>query len=99
MGGAGAIAAAANLCTERFVAMLAAGAQGDVATARPHAEALLALCFALFAEPNPAVIKALLHREGLIPTPDVRLPLSNATRAAVEQALAAFEAARAPAGG
>lgn len=99
MGGAGAIAAAANLCTERFVAMLAAGAQGDVATARPHAEALLALCSALFAEPNPAVIKALLHREGVIPTPDVRLPLSNATSAAVEQALTAFEAARAPAGG
>jgi 4-hydroxy-tetrahydrodipicolinate synthase len=99
MGGAGAIAAAATLHTDRFAAMLAAGAQGDVATARPHAEALLELCFALFAEPNPAVVKALLHHEGLIPTPDVRLPLGNATPAALERAIAAFEAARLPAGG
>lgn len=99
MGGAGAIAAAANLCTDRFAAMLAAGAAGDLATARPHAEALLALVFALFAEPNPAVIKALLHREGLIPTPDLRLPLGNATAAVVDAAAAALEAARAPVGG
>jgi len=99
MGGAGAIAAAANLCTDRFAAMLAAGAEGDVATSRPHAEALLPLTFALFAEPNPAVIKAVLHREGLIPTPDVRLPLGNATPGAVEAAIAAVEAARAPVGG
>ncbi|HMH94327.1 MAG TPA: hypothetical protein VK586_24995 [Streptosporangiaceae bacterium] len=29
----------------------------------------------LFAEPNPAVIKAVLHAQGRIPTPAVRLPL------------------------
>jgi len=28
-----------------------------------------------FAEPNPTVIKAVLHAQGRIPTPDVRLPL------------------------
>jgi 4-hydroxy-tetrahydrodipicolinate synthase len=94
MGGAGAIAAAAHLCTERFVAMLAAGAAGDVATGRAHAEALLGLVGALFAEPNPAVIKALLHAEGRIPTPDVRLPLVNAAPASLQRAREALAAAR-----
>jgi 4-hydroxy-tetrahydrodipicolinate synthase len=94
MGGEGAIAASAHLCTERVVAMLAAGAAGDVATGRPHAEALLPLVEALFAEPNPAVIKALLHAEGRIPTPDVRLPLTAATPAALQRAQAAYAAAR-----
>src|SRR3954451_16536176 len=98
MGGDGAISAAGHLCTERFVAMLAAGAAGDVATGRPHAEALLALVGALFAEPSPAVIKALLHAEGRIPTPDVRLPLLNATPAAVERARGVLRAARSAGG-
>jgi 4-hydroxy-tetrahydrodipicolinate synthase len=94
MGGKGAIAASSHLCTERVVAMLAAGAAGDVATGRPHAEALLGLAVALFAEPSPAVIKALLHAEGRIPTPDVRLPLAAATPAALQHAQAAYAAAR-----
>ncbi len=88
MGASGAIAASANLCTQRFVAMVEHGLAGEVAPGRAHAEALLPLVRALFAEPSPAVIKALLHAEGRIPTPDVRMPLSNASAAAVEQALA-----------
>src|SRR4051794_25185894 len=94
MGGAGAIAASAHLCTERFVAMLAAGAAGDVAAGRPHAEALLPLVGALFAEPSPAVLKAVLHAEGRIATPDVRLPLVNAGLESVQRARAALAAAR-----
>jgi len=88
MGAPGAIAASANLCTGRFVAMIEHGLAGEVAPGRAHAEALLPLVRALFAEPSPAVIKALLHAEGRIPTPDVRMPLSNASAAAVERALA-----------
>jgi 4-hydroxy-tetrahydrodipicolinate synthase len=94
MGGAGAIAASSHLHTERTVAMLAAGAAGDVAAGRPHAEALLPLVQALFAEPSPGVIKALLHAEGRIPTPDVRLPLMPASPAALDRARVAFAAAR-----
>lgn len=37
------------------------------------------LAAALFRAPNPAVVKALLHAHGRIPTPDVRLPLLPAT--------------------
>jgi 4-hydroxy-tetrahydrodipicolinate synthase len=99
MGGKGAIAAAGHLATERFAAMLAAGADGDVPTGRAHAEALLPLILALFAEPNPAVVKAVLHAEGRIPTPDVRLPHANASAAAVERARAALAAASAAVGG
>lgn len=88
MGAPGAIAASANLCTQRFVSMVEHGLAGEVAPGRAHAEALLPLVRALFAEPSPAVIKALLHAEGRIPTADVRMPLSNASTAAVQHALA-----------
>lgn len=89
MGAAGAIAASANLDTNRFVAMIDHGLAGEVTPGRKHAEALLPLVRALFAEPSPAVIKALLHAQGRIPTPDVRMPLSNASATAVQRALAA----------
>jgi 4-hydroxy-tetrahydrodipicolinate synthase len=86
MGGAGAIAASANLCTRHFCDMIARGLRGDIAGARPIAEALLPLVAALFAEPSPAVIKAGLHRLGLIPTADVRMPLSPASAAGAARA-------------
>jgi 4-hydroxy-tetrahydrodipicolinate synthase len=44
---------------------------------------------ACFAEPNPAVFKAVLHAQGRIPTPDVRLPLLAASAGARDRALAA----------
>lgn len=90
MGGAGAIAASANVATDRFVAMIECGLAGKVDEGRALAEALLPLAKALFAEPNPAVIKGVLHAQGAIPTPDVRLPMTPASPAAVERALAAL---------
>jgi 4-hydroxy-tetrahydrodipicolinate synthase len=93
MGGAGAIAASANLCTSRFVEMIDCGLRGDVEAGRRHSEALLPLVQALFAEPSPAVIKAALHAEGRIPTPGVRMPLGHASPEATERARAAVAAA------
>ncbi len=90
MGGAGAIAASANVCTGQFAAMIAHGVRGDVAGGRPLAEMLLPLVGALFAEPSPAVIKAVLHALGRIPTPDVRMPLSPASADAAARALDAL---------
>ena len=87
MGAPGAIAASANLYTRRFVTMIERGLAGEVTPGRALAEALLPLVRALFAEPSPAVIKALLHAEGRIPTADVRMPLSNASATAVKRAL------------
>jgi 4-hydroxy-tetrahydrodipicolinate synthase len=89
MGATGAIAASANLATERFVQMIDDGLAGRVEPGRVNAEALLPFTVALFAEPSPAVIKAVLHADGRIPTPDVRMPLANASSGAVAAALAA----------
>jgi 4-hydroxy-tetrahydrodipicolinate synthase len=89
MGGVGAIAAAAHLCTARFVAMVECALAGKLDDGRAHAEALLPMIQAGFSEPNPAVFKAVLHAQGRIATPDVRMPLANASAAAVERCLAA----------
>jgi 4-hydroxy-tetrahydrodipicolinate synthase len=81
LGGAGAIAASAHFQTGRFARLIRDQSPADAA-------ALLPLVLALFAEPNPAVIKALLYREGRIATPDVRLPLANASPAALDAVMA-----------
>jgi 4-hydroxy-tetrahydrodipicolinate synthase len=93
MGGSGAVAASSHLCTRRFVEMIDCGLAREVGEGRAHAEALLPLVLALFAEPSPAVIKAVLHAQGRIPTPHVRMPLADASPAAAERAVAAAAAA------
>jgi 4-hydroxy-tetrahydrodipicolinate synthase len=93
MGGAGAICASAHVCTDRFVAMIECGLAGKVDDGRAHAEALLPVVQACFAEPNPAVFKGVLHAQGRIPTPNVRLPLVDASAPSVDAALAAIAAA------
>jgi 4-hydroxy-tetrahydrodipicolinate synthase len=92
MGGAGAIAASANVATEYYAAMIDAGLAGDVSAARPMAEALLPVTLALFAEPSPAVIKAVLHAEGKLASARVRMPLADASVQARERALTALGA-------
>jgi 4-hydroxy-tetrahydrodipicolinate synthase len=86
MGARGAIAASAHLCTERFATLVAAAADGRIDEAREHAEALLPLVLALFAEPSPAVLKAMLHEAGRIATPAMRMPLQAASPAGLERA-------------
>ena len=92
MGGAGAIAASANVATDRYAQMIDAGLAGDIVQGRRVAEALLPLTLALFAEPSPAVIKAVLHTQGKISSPRVRMPLADASTTALDQALAALNA-------
>jgi len=93
LGGMGAISASAHVCSERFAAMIECGLAGKVDEGRRHHEALLPVVRACFAEPNPAVFKGVLHAQGRIPTPDVRLPLVNASAGAVERALEAIRRA------
>ena len=93
LGGAGAICASAHLCTDRFVAMIECALAGKVEEGRAHHEALLGVVTAGFAEPNPAVFKGVLHAQGRIPTPDLRLPMTAASAASVDRALAAVAAA------
>ncbi len=93
MGGSGAICASSHVCTERFVAMIECGLAGKLEDGRTHAEALLPVVQACFAEPNPSVFKGVLHAQGRIPTPDLRAPLTNASPDSVDRALAAIAAA------
>jgi 4-hydroxy-tetrahydrodipicolinate synthase len=93
LGAVGTIAASSHLCTERFVAMVECGLVAKHEDGRAHEEALLPVIRTGFAEPNPAVFKGVLHAQGRIPTPDLRLPMTNASPAAVEACLAAVDAA------
>ncbi|MEU9074170.1 dihydrodipicolinate synthase family protein [Kitasatospora sp. NPDC048538] len=88
LGAAGGILASAHLATARFVELAAAWRAGDAARARELGHRLTGLALAAFAAPNPAVTKGVLHAQGRIPTPDVRLPLLPAGRAEVDTALA-----------
>ncbi|MEX0754180.1 MAG: 4-hydroxy-tetrahydrodipicolinate synthase [Actinomycetota bacterium] len=92
LGASGAIAASAHVCTERFVDMVECGMAGKVEEGRSHHEELLPVVAACFAEPSPAVFKAVLHAQGVIPTPDVRLPLVAASAEALERALHSIDA-------
>ncbi|MFJ9947483.1 dihydrodipicolinate synthase family protein [Kitasatospora sp. NPDC091207] len=87
LGAAGGILASAHLATARFVELAAAWERGDVPRARALGHRLTALTVAAFAAPNPAVVKGVLHAQGRIPTPDVRLPLLPAGPAEVARAL------------
>jgi 4-hydroxy-tetrahydrodipicolinate synthase len=79
MGGAGAIAAAAHVCTPAFVTMVDAALAGDVPTATALAHALLPVVDAGFAEPNPAAWKAALHATAEIAAPALRAPMTPAS--------------------
>jgi 4-hydroxy-tetrahydrodipicolinate synthase len=90
LGGTGAIAASAHVCTERFVKMIDCALSGKVEDARAHHEKLLRVVMAGFAEPNPAVWKGVLNKQGRIASPAVRAPMTDASEAAIERCLAAI---------
>lgn len=80
LGGSGAIAATAHVHTERFVRVLQRLGQGELAQARTHWRPLPPLIEALFGEPNPGPLKALLAHQGLIQN-ELRAPMTPATSA------------------
>lgn len=86
LGAHGGILASAHLATRQYAGLATAWSAGDAATAQGLGRRLAPLSAALFAEPNPAVIKAVLHAQGRIPTPDVRLPLLPAAPASLATA-------------
>jgi 4-hydroxy-tetrahydrodipicolinate synthase len=90
LGASGAVLASAHLCTGEFAELIAAWRGGQQARARALGHRLVPLSAALFAEPNPTIIKAVLHAQGRIPSAAVRLPLLAAGRAAASAALAAL---------
>jgi 4-hydroxy-tetrahydrodipicolinate synthase len=87
LGAAGAILASAHLCTSDFAGLVRAWQGGNARPGRALAHRLVPLSAALFAEPNPVVIKGVLHAQGKIPSPAVRLPLLPARPDTVQAAL------------
>ncbi|WMY10583.1 4-hydroxy-tetrahydrodipicolinate synthase [Paraburkholderia phenoliruptrix] len=89
LGGSGAIAASAHVRTEQFVALYRALAAGALQEGRRIFHTLVPLIHALFAEPNPAPVKAWLASQGLI-RDELRLPMTRASTTLAER-LAAWE--------
>ena len=96
MGAVGTISAAAHLCTERFVAMIECGLAGKIEDGRAHAEALLPVIRAAYVDPNPAIFKGVLHAQGRIASPAVRLPLTNGSADGIRRCLDAVAHASHP---
>ena len=99
-GGAGGILAGAHIRPELFVALVEHHRAGRVDEARRLAHALAPLAALLFAEPNPAPVKALLAEAGHIgeQTRAPILPVTESLRrrlAAAVQTLESVEADRA----
>jgi 4-hydroxy-tetrahydrodipicolinate synthase len=86
LGADGAILASAHVRTAEFARLVSLWQDGLAVDARTLGHRLAPLSAALFAEPNPAVIKAVLHRLGEIPSPAVRLPLLSASGPAADEA-------------
>ena len=76
-GGDGGILAASHLMTERFIEVGRRFDANDVAGARAAWAPLAQFVPLLFAEANPMPIKYLLWRQGLIASPECRLPLTK----------------------
>jgi len=76
-GAEGGILAASHVMTERFVEVGRRFAANDVVGARAAWAPLALLVPLLFAEANPMPIKYLLWRQGLIASPECRLPLTR----------------------
>ncbi len=78
LGCTGAIAASAHVETERFVQLIRLLQEGHLAQARAAWHPLVPVIEAMFAEPNPASIKAALAQAGWIKN-ELRAPMMRAT--------------------
>lgn len=78
-GADGAILASAHVKTAEFAAIRQAVLADDHRGARQLWGELIGLVRLLFAEPNPAAIKHWLWREGLIASPELRMPMMPAS--------------------
>lgn len=87
LGGTGAIAASGHVHTARLVALMQHVLRGELAAAQTLWRPLQPLIEALFAEPNPAPVKALLAQQGLMQA-DLRAPMTAASQALTERLVA-----------
>lgn len=96
-GAEGGILAATHVRTGEFAAVRDLLAAGDQAGALRAWRALAQVPELLFQEPNPAPIKHWLWREGLIDSPELRLPMTGVSEGLAARIDAAMQARRAAA--
>ena len=94
-GADGGILATAHLRTEGFARMRGQLLAGNNAAARAVWHGLIDLVRLLFAEPSPAPVKFCLWQQGLIASPEVRLPMTEVTTALAARLSTALTAAAA----
>ncbi|MGA5562100.1 4-hydroxy-tetrahydrodipicolinate synthase family protein [Streptomyces platensis] len=85
-GAHGGIVASAHVRTADYAELISLWHLGSAAPARKLGAELAQLSAALFAEPNPTVIKGVLHALERIPSPAVRMPLLAASPGTVHRA-------------
>ncbi|GGW23971.1 4-hydroxy-tetrahydrodipicolinate synthase [Streptomyces alanosinicus] len=85
-GARGGILASANVRTADYTDLVSLWQRDAAEPARRLGAELARLSAALFTEPNPTVIKGVLHAQGRIPSPAVRLPLLAASADSVRRA-------------
>ena len=78
LGASGAICASAHLRTSHFVRLMRVMAEGHLVQARAIWNELIPMIEMLFAEPNPAPVKAALAAAGWV-TNELRLPMQPAS--------------------
>lgn len=79
LGGHGGILASSHVHTEEFIQVYNLVKQNDHAEALKIWKELYKFVPLLFAEPNPAPLKYILNKMGLIESPELRLPLTEIT--------------------
>ena len=87
LGGRGAIAASGHVHTARLVALMQHVQRGELAAAQVLWRPLLPLIDALFSEPNPGPLKALLAHQGLMQA-ELRAPMTKASTGLTERLVA-----------
>ncbi|MGO4791671.1 4-hydroxy-tetrahydrodipicolinate synthase [Paenibacillus sp. 2KB_20] len=78
-GASGGILASANVNTEVFIRVFQLAAQGDYSRSEMEFEGLLPYIRKLFEESNPAPLKWLLAKQGIISSDTLRLPMGPIT--------------------
>jgi 4-hydroxy-tetrahydrodipicolinate synthase len=93
-GADGGILASAHVDPQAFVEMRRAYLAGDPDLALQRWAILAEIVGLLFAEPNPAPVKHWLWLEGLIPSPELRLPMTGVSEQLAEKLSLAVETRR-----
>ncbi|WP_127581849.1 4-hydroxy-tetrahydrodipicolinate synthase [Paenibacillus koleovorans] len=89
VGASGGMLASSSVRTERFVEMFAQVRSGQAIEAKAVFDELVPLIRLLFQEPNPAPLKWLLARQGMLDSGSLRLPMTEITES-LRQELRAY---------